>query len=47
MASFVASSLQGAQVDQGSPLAEVDGHIRTALSVEARDGRLCVFMPRW
>ena len=24
---------------------EVDGAVRTALSVEARDGRLCVFMP--
>ena len=44
-ASFVADSPQGAQVMQGSPLAEVDGAIRTALSVEARDGRLCVFMP--
>ena len=45
MASFVPSSPQGAQVSQGSPVAEVDGYIRTALSVEARDGRLCVFMP--
>ncbi|MFN4156782.1 MAG: DUF2126 domain-containing protein [Gemmobacter sp.] len=45
MASFVASSEQGAQVQQGSPVMEVDGHIRTALSVEPRDGRLCVFMP--
>ena len=44
-ASFTASSAQGAQVEQGSPLVEVDGFIRTALSVEARDGRLCVFMP--
>ena len=44
-ASFVASAPQGAQVAQGSPLAEVDGFIRTAVSVEARDGRLCVFMP--
>jgi uncharacterized protein (DUF2126 family)/transglutaminase-like putative cysteine protease len=44
-ASFTATSPQGAQVAQGSPLAEVDGFIRTALSVEARDGRLCVFMP--
>ncbi len=24
---------------------DIDGHVRTALSVEARDGRLCVFMP--
>jgi uncharacterized protein (DUF2126 family)/transglutaminase-like putative cysteine protease len=44
-ASFTASSPQGNQINQGSPLAEVDGFIRTALSVEARDGRLCVFMP--
>ncbi|HMO70295.1 MAG TPA: transglutaminase family protein [Paracoccaceae bacterium] len=44
-ASFVASGPQGERVQQGSPLAEVDGHIRTALSVEPRDGRLCVFMP--
>ncbi|RGP38660.1 DUF2126 domain-containing protein [Pseudotabrizicola alkalilacus] len=44
-ASFTASGAQGAQVEQGSPSFEVDGHIRTALSVEPRDGRLCVFMP--
>ena len=45
IASFVASSEQGAMVQQGSPIGEVDGAIRTALSVEPRDGRLCVFMP--
>jgi uncharacterized protein (DUF2126 family)/transglutaminase-like putative cysteine protease len=44
-ASFVAATPQGAQIAQGSPVAEVDGSIRTALSVEPRDGRLCVFMP--
>jgi uncharacterized protein (DUF2126 family)/transglutaminase-like putative cysteine protease len=44
-ASFTATTPQGTQVQQGSPLAEVDGFIRTALSVEPRDGRLCVFMP--
>ncbi len=44
-ASFVAHSPQGDQIPQGSPVAEVDGYIRTALSVEPRDGRLCVFMP--
>lgn len=44
-ASFVANAAQGERVMQGSPVMEVDGHIRTALSVEARDGRLCVFMP--
>lgn len=45
MASFVAAGPQGERVMQGSPVMEVDGHIRTALSVEPRDGRLCVFMP--
>ncbi len=45
LASFVANSPQGEVIQQGSPLAEVDGFIRTALSVEPRDGRLCVFMP--
>ena len=44
-ASFVAATPQGEQVAQGAPEGEVDGHIRTALSVEPRDGRLCVFMP--
>ena len=44
-ASFTAATPQGALVEQGSPLAEVGGSIRTALSVEPRDGRLCVFMP--
>ncbi|MBL9056636.1 MAG: transglutaminase family protein, partial [Rhodobacteraceae bacterium] len=44
-ASFVAHSPQADQIPQGSPMAEVDGYIRTALSVEPRDGRLCVFMP--
>jgi uncharacterized protein (DUF2126 family)/transglutaminase-like putative cysteine protease len=46
MASFVSDTTeQGARIDQGSPLHEVGGAIRTALSVEPRDGRLCVFMP--
>ncbi len=44
-ASFVGDSPQGERILQGSPLKEVDGHIRTAISVEPRDGRLCVFMP--
>lgn len=44
-ASFTAATPQGDQINQGSPLREVDGFIRTALSVEPRDGRLCVFMP--
>jgi uncharacterized protein (DUF2126 family)/transglutaminase-like putative cysteine protease len=45
VASFRAATEQGARIEQGSPLREVDGTVRTALSVEARDGRLCVFMP--
>ncbi|MDO9637124.1 MAG: transglutaminase family protein [Pseudotabrizicola sp.] len=44
-ASFTAGGAQGAQIEQGTGEAELDGHIRTALSVEPRDGRLCVFMP--
>jgi len=44
MSSFIPSG-PGWQGSQGSPVAEVDGFIRTALSVEPRDGRLCVFMP--
>ena len=44
MSSFIPSGA-GWQGSQGSPVAEVDGFIRTALSVEPRDGRLCVFMP--
>ncbi|MDO8881385.1 DUF2126 domain-containing protein [Pseudotabrizicola sp.] len=44
-ASFTAASAQGAQIEQGTGDPELDGHIRTALSVEPRDGRLCVFMP--
>ena len=27
------------------PMNEVSGHVRTALSVEPRDGHLCIFMP--
>jgi uncharacterized protein (DUF2126 family)/transglutaminase-like putative cysteine protease len=43
MAHFVAGTPQRGFVLQGAP--EIDGHVRTALSVEPRDGRLCVFMP--
>ncbi|MBE0554734.1 MAG: transglutaminase family protein [Rhodobacteraceae bacterium] len=43
MASFIASPAQQGQVAQ--VITEVDGFVRTAISVEPRDGRLCVFMP--
>jgi uncharacterized protein (DUF2126 family)/transglutaminase-like putative cysteine protease len=33
------------QQTPAQPLPEVAGTVRTAMSVEARDGRLCVFMP--
>lgn len=33
------------QPAQRSDETEIGGHVRTAISVEARDGRLCVFMP--
>ncbi len=42
-ASFTASEPQQQRVEQ--KLGEVGGEVRTALSVEPRDGRLCVFMP--
>ncbi|OYU48054.1 MAG: IMP dehydrogenase [Rhizobiales bacterium PAR1] len=44
-ASFAAASPTQGIVEQGSPEAELDGSIRTAITVEPRDGRLCVFMP--
>jgi uncharacterized protein (DUF2126 family) len=43
VASFTASTDQQALVEQTG--AELDGMVRTAISVEPRDGRLCVFMP--
>ncbi|ABC92344.1 putative transglutaminase-like protein [Rhizobium etli CFN 42] len=35
----------GQQPAASQSLNEIGGHVRTALSVEPRDGRLCVFMP--
>ncbi len=42
-ASFTASGEVQDRVEQ--TLGDVDGEVRTAISVEPRDGRLCVFMP--
>ena len=42
-ASFTASEPQQDRIEQ--KLGEVGGAVRTAMSVEPRDGRLCVFMP--
>ena len=42
-ASFTAATGQQERVEQ--ELTEIGGAVRTALSVELRDGRLCVFMP--
>jgi uncharacterized protein (DUF2126 family)/transglutaminase-like putative cysteine protease len=36
---------QGTPPGAAQSYQEIGGHVRTAISVEARDGRLCVFMP--
>lgn len=35
----------GQQVQMGQSYEEIGGRVRTAISVEVRDGRVCVFMP--
>ena len=42
-ASFTAASVRQDRVEQ--ELGEIGGAVRTAISVEPRDGRLCIFMP--
>lgn len=42
-ASFTAGGATQTRVEQ--QIAEIGGEVRTALSIEPRDGRLCVFMP--
>lgn len=45
-ASFTPDAPHAEQREQhAAPITELDGPVRTALSIEPRDGRLCVFMP--
>ncbi len=40
-----AEERNGQQVQMGQSYEEIGGRVRTAISVEVRDGRVCVFMP--
>ena len=42
---FIASATQNRRQPQVEQRIAIDGSVRTALSIEPRDGRLCVFMP--
>ncbi|TDL86425.1 transglutaminase family protein [Meridianimarinicoccus aquatilis] len=45
-ASFTPDAPHAEQREQhAAPITELEGPVRTALSIEPRDGRLCVFMP--